>query len=68
MNDTFREFKARMRALDAVLSDRGLANVEFAQALSRLRRAARRGDRSREPTPELRGLLDRAEGIARKIA
>jgi hypothetical protein len=34
----------------------------------RVHRLARRGDRSREPTTELRTLLERAEGLARKMA
>jgi hypothetical protein len=42
-------------------------DVSFAQALSSLRRAARRGDRSREPTPELLGLLERAEDYGRRL-
>lgn len=67
MNDLFRELKARIRTLDEVLAGGGLADVEFAQALSRVRRAVRRGDRSREPSAELRTLLERAEGLARKI-
>jgi len=67
MNDTFRELKARMRALDGLLGDRGPTNVDFAQALSRLHRAARRGDRSREPSGELRTLLERAEDLARRV-
>jgi tRNA C32,U32 (ribose-2'-O)-methylase TrmJ len=67
MNDTFREFKGRIRKLDGLLLERGLGNAEFAQAVSRLRRVARRGDRSREPTAELRGLLERAESIATTI-
>jgi hypothetical protein len=67
MNDVFRELKQRMRSLDRILVERGLGNIEFAQAVSRLRRAARRGDRSREPSPELRVLLERAEGLALRI-
>ena len=67
MNDTFREFKGRIRKVDELLLDRGLGNMEFAQAVSRLHRVSRRGDRSREPTPELRGLLERAELLARAI-
>lgn len=67
MNDLFRELKARIRTLDEVLAGGGLADVEFAQALSRVRRAVRRGDRSREPSAELRTLLERAEGLARRI-
>ena len=64
MNDVYREFKARLRRLDEILVAQGLTNVEFAQALSRVHRAERRGDRSREPSSELRTLLERAEGLA----
>ncbi|HET8734697.1 MAG TPA: hypothetical protein VFM45_13105 [Anaeromyxobacteraceae bacterium] len=64
MNDDFRDLKARVRRLDAILLDGGLASTEFAQALSRLRRAMKRGDRTREPTPELRSILERAELLA----
>lgn len=66
MNDVFREFKARMRKLDEVLVTQGVASSDLAQAVSQARRAMRRGDRSREPTPKLNALLERAEGLARK--
>jgi hypothetical protein len=68
MNDSYREFKLRLRKLDAHLTEQGLANVEFAQAVSRVRRAERHGDRSREPTGELQTLLERAEALVRKSA
>jgi IS4 transposase len=68
MNDDYKELKTRMRKLDDVLARDGAADVQFAQALSRLHRAARRGDRSREPSPELRTLLERAEGLAPKVS
>jgi hypothetical protein len=68
MNEEFREFKARIRKLDEILADRGLGNLAFAQALSRVHRAERHGDRSREPSAELRSLLDQAEGLAGKLA
>ena len=68
MNDTFRELKERIRKLEEVLTRRGLGNMEFAQAVSRVRRAVRHGDRSREPSLELRGMLERAEALARGIA
>ena len=68
MNDEFREFKGRIRRLDAILVERGLSDAEFAQALSKVRRAEKRGDRSREPTIELRTLLERAEGLVPKVA
>lgn len=64
MNDVFKELKVRMRSLDKVLVERGLGNMEFAQAVSRLHRAARKGDRSREPSVDLRVLLERAEVLA----
>lgn len=68
MNDTYREFKGRIRRLETVLADHGLSNLDFTQALSRVRRAERRGDRSREPTTELLGLLERAEALAPRTA
>jgi hypothetical protein len=68
LNDLYREFKERLRRLDRLLEEGGQANAEFAQALSRVRRAERHGDRSREPSPELRTLLERAEGLARNGA
>jgi hypothetical protein len=68
MNDDFRDLKERLRRLDAFLLGGGLVNAEFAQALSMVRRAAKRGDRTRSPTPELRALLERAEMAARRIA
>lgn len=67
MNDDFRDLKERIRRLDAVLMDGGLSDASFAQALSKVRRATRRGDRTRQPTPELRTLLEQAESLARKI-
>jgi hypothetical protein len=68
MNDDYREFKGRLRKLDVLLVERGLSDADFAQALSRVRRAEKHGDRSREPTSTLRSLLEAAEGLARKIA
>lgn len=68
MNDDFRDLKERLRRLDAILMERGLSDANFAQALSKARRLSRRGDRTREPSPELRSLLEQAEGLARKIA
>jgi hypothetical protein len=68
VNDTFKELKARTRALEAFLVQRGPGGVELAQAVSRLRRAVRDGDRSREPSATLRGLLEEAEALARTAA
>lgn len=68
MNDAFKDLKERMRRLNAILQSRGATeDVGFAQAVSSLRRAARRGDRSREPTPELVSLLERAEAFGRRL-
>ncbi len=63
MNDSYRELKARLRKLDETLLAQGHTNLEFAQAVSRVHRAERHGDRSREPTSELRALLQRAEDL-----
>jgi hypothetical protein len=65
VNDSFRDLKARVRRLDELLSAGAMANVQFAQALSQVHRALRRGDRSREPTAELEALVQRAEALAR---
>ncbi len=68
MNEAFKELKERMRRLDAILERRGATeDVGFAQAVSSLRRAARRGDRSREPSQELMTLLERAEAFGRRL-
>ena len=66
MNDLYREFKLRLRKLDERLVEQGRTNLDFAQALSRVHRAERHGDRSREPSDDLRALLERAEALARK--
>jgi hypothetical protein len=68
MNDTFKELKARIRRLDEVLALRSGVDLNFAQAVSRVHRLERRSDRSREPSPELRTLLERAEDLGRKVA
>jgi hypothetical protein len=67
MNDNFRELKDRIRKLDDLLAVRGTGNVQFAQALSAVRRAVKHGDRTRDPSPELRGLLDKAEALGRML-
>ncbi len=67
MNDNFRELKARLRLLDELLASRGTVDLEFAQAVSAVRRAARHGDRTRDPSPELRALLERAESLGRLV-
>jgi hypothetical protein len=64
MNDNYREYKVRLRRLYDILGREGPINLEFAQALSRAHRAERHGDRSREPSMELRTLLERAESLA----
>ena len=68
MNASFREMKERIRRLYAILERRGASeDVAFAQALSSLDRVAKRGNRSREPTPELLSLLERAESFGRRL-
>ncbi len=65
MNDNFRELKARLRRLGELLTSRGRVDVEFAQAVSAVQRAAKHGDRTRDPSPELGALLERAETLGR---
>lgn len=66
MNDRYKELKTRIRDLQNLLEVRGMAsNRDLAQAVSAVKRAERRGDRSRDPSPELRGLLEKAEALAR---
>ena len=65
MNDNFRELKARLRRLDELLASRGTVDLAFAQAVSAVHRAAKHGDRTRDPSPELRALLERAESLGR---
>jgi hypothetical protein len=67
VNDNFREFKGRIRKLDELLNTRGTSHLDFAQALSKVRRAAKQGDRTRDPSPELRALLEKAEALGRTI-
>ena len=67
MNDQFRELKERIRRLDAILLDRGMGDAGFAQALSKVRRVMKRGDRTRPPPPELLGLLEQAELLASRL-
>jgi hypothetical protein len=67
VNDSYRELKQRIRTLDQLLAARGMNNLPFAQALSKVRRVARDGDRSRDPSPELRVLLEKAETLGRMI-
>lgn len=65
LNDNFKELKVRIRRLDTLLASRGTGDLAFAQAVSAVRRASRHGDRSRDPSPELRALLDKAETLSR---
>jgi hypothetical protein len=67
VNEVFKDLKERMRRLDSLLTTRGPSeDVAFAQALSALHRAARRGDRARGPSAELSSLLVRAESLGRR--
>jgi hypothetical protein len=67
MNENYRDLKGRIRKLDELLVSRGMANLPFAQAVSQVRRAEKHGDRTRDPSPELRLLLERAESLGRTI-
>jgi len=65
MNDTYREVKDRIRKLDEALVKGGTSNVQLAQALSAVRRLVKKGDRSREPSLEIKASLDKAEALGR---
>ncbi len=67
MNDNFKELKSRIRKLDELLAIRGTGDLAFAQAVSAVRRAEKHGDRTRDPSPELRGLLEKAESLGRVL-
>jgi hypothetical protein len=66
MNDNYKELKGRIRQLQELLDARGMGgNLALAQAVSAVKRAEKHGDRSRDPSAALRGLLEKAEGLAR---
>jgi hypothetical protein len=70
MNESFGELKARVRALEAQLtSERGflLGHLEFAEALNKVRRLLRDGDRSRKPTAGMLAAVERAELLGRTV-
>lgn len=67
MNDNFKELKGRIRKLDELLAARGTGDLRFAQAVSMVRRAVKHGDRTRDPSPELRALLEKAENLGRVL-
>ena len=67
MNENFKELKARIRTLTDLLAAGRQGNVELAQAVSAVQRAEKRSDRSRDPSPQLRSLLEQAEAIARML-
>jgi hypothetical protein len=67
VNDDYRDLKGRLRKLRVFLEDGGHGSASYAQAVSAVRRAERRGDRSRRPTAELMGLLEKAERLGRGL-
>lgn len=67
MNENFKELKVRIRTLTDLLATGLRGSAEFAQAVSAVQRAEKRGDRSRDPSPQLRALLEQAEAIARSL-
>ena len=67
MNDTYREVKDRIRKLDTVLERGGNSNTDLAQAVSQVRRLVKKGDRSREPSEEIRRSLEKAEALGRSM-
>ncbi len=67
VQQAWRTARARIAQMPGVADLRSPPNMEFAQAMSQLRRAARKGDRSRDPSADLRLLLERAELLATRI-
>lgn len=71
MNEAIGELKARLRKMRAMLSPEGgvriLDNTDFAQAVSRADRLMRTADRSRNPSPELRASVERAEVLGQSL-
>ena len=67
MNENYRELKRRIRKLDEIRVTRGMQNIQFVRALDLLRRAAKRGDSDRNPSPELTSLLDKAEALGSNV-
>jgi DNA-binding winged helix-turn-helix (wHTH) protein len=67
LNDTYREVKDRIRKLDTVLERGGNSNTDLAQAVSQVRRLVKKGDRSREPSEEIRRSLEKAEALGRSM-
>lgn len=65
MNDNYRELKQRIRQLDALLAAHGMGDLAFAQAVSAVHRAAKHGDRTRDPSHSVRALLEKAESLGR---
>ena len=65
MNENFKELKRRIRSLDEIRVARGMHDLAFVRALDAVRRAAKHGDTGRDPSPQLRVLLEKAEALAR---
>jgi hypothetical protein len=65
VNDTYKQVKDRLRVLDTVLTRGGIGNRDLAQAVSMVHRLVKKGDRSREPSPEILRSLDKAEALGR---
>jgi hypothetical protein len=68
VNENYKELKRRIRNLDGLLTKRGMENIGFVRALDTVRRAAKHGNDSREPSPELRVLIEKAEDLGRMLA
>ncbi len=67
MNENYQELKRRIRKLDELRIARGMQDLPFVRALDAVRRAAKHGDSGRDPSPELRLLLEKAEALGRMV-
>ena len=68
MNENYREIKRRIHKLDDLLDAHGMGNIAFVRALDTVRRASKRADSRRDPSPELRLLPEKAEDLGRMVA
>lgn len=68
MNKNYKDLKHRVRKLHELLTTRGTNSFEFMRALDQVRRAANHGDSRRDPSRELKALLEQAECLGRGLA
>ena len=68
VNKNYKDLKHRIRKLHELLTTSGTNSFEFMRALDAVRRAANHGDSRRDPSRELKALLEQAECLGRGLA